>query len=90
MRTRKFDAANCIQTPDDVVEYLSVVLEENDPSALKQALGTVERSEGMTKIAERAGLKHEGLYKSLSEGGNPSFSTKREVLALSANERAKR
>jgi probable addiction module antidote protein len=81
MKTRRFDAANYINTPEDVVEYLNAVLEENDPAALTQALGTVARSEGMTSIAERTGLKSEGLYKSLGEGGNPSFATVSKVLA---------
>ena len=73
MRTRRFDAANYIDEPADVVEYLNAVLEENDPAALTQALGTLARSEGMTAIAERCGLKREGLYKSFGEGGNPSY-----------------
>lgn len=80
MKTRRFDAANYITSPEDVVEYLNAVLEENDPAALTQALGTIARSEGMTRIAEKTGLKREGLYKSLGEGGNPSFATVSKVL----------
>ena len=80
MKTRKFDASNYITTLDDVVAYLNVALEENDPCALTQALGTVARSKGLTKIAEMAGLKREDLYESL-EDGNPSFSTVCNVLA---------
>ena len=62
MKTRTFDAANYITAFADVVEYLNAVLEENGAAALTQALGTVARSEGMTAIAERAGLKREELY----------------------------
>jgi probable addiction module antidote protein len=53
-----------------VVEYLNAVLAEDDTAALTQALGTVARSQGMTSIAEKAGLKREGHYKSFDEGGN--------------------
>ena len=40
--------------PDEqaVAEYLTVVLEENDPAALADALGTIARAHGMTDIAK--------------------------------------
>ena len=53
-----------------MVEYLNAVLAEDDTAALTQALGTVARSQGMTSIAEKTGLKREGHYKSFDEGGN--------------------
>ena len=80
MTTRVFDAASYIETPDDVAAYLNVILEEEGPSALVEAIGTVARSEGMTRIAELTGLKREGLYRSLGVGGNPSFATICKVL----------
>lgn len=70
MKTRRFDAATYITTPENVVEYLNAVLAEDDTAALTQALGTVARSQGMTRIAEKTGLKREGHYKSFDEGGN--------------------
>ena len=44
------------------------------------ALGDVARAKGMTKIAEKAGLGRESLYKSLSSEGNPRFSTVLKVV----------
>ena len=81
LRTNEFDEARYIHDYDDVVAYLNVVLEENDLDALVDAIGTVARSEGMTKISERTGLNRESLYRSLREGGNPSFATVQKVLA---------
>ena len=81
MKTHEFDEARYIHDYEDVVAYLNVVLEENDLDALIQAIGTVARSEGMTKIAQRTGLNRESLYKSLREGGNPSLATVQKVLA---------
>lgn len=81
METTEFDEARYIHDFDDVVAYLNVVLEEDDLGALIDAIGTVARSEGMTKVAERTGLNRESLYRSLREGGNPSFATVRKVLA---------
>lgn len=39
------------------------------------ALGEVARSGNMSELARRAGMSREGLYKSLSADGNPSFAT---------------
>ena len=80
MAFREFDAAEFIDTPEAVVDYLNVVAEENGLAALYEALGTVARSEGMSRIAERTGLSRESLYKALSASGNPSFATVNKVL----------
>ena len=37
MKTSVFDAANYIETPEDVVAYLNVVLEESGPALVDQA-----------------------------------------------------
>ncbi|MBQ9005555.1 MAG: putative addiction module antidote protein [Atopobiaceae bacterium] len=80
MAFHEYDAAEFIETIEDVVEYLDVVAEEGDLGAFFDALGTVARSEGMTQIAKRAGMSRESLYKALREGGNPSFATVCKVL----------
>lgn len=80
MKTTPFDEANYINTAEDVRAYLDVVLEENDLAALYDALGTVARSKGMTAISRETGLSRESLYKSLREGGNPTFATVCKVL----------
>ena len=68
----------------DVTEYLddeqallslTVVIEENDPAALAQALGTIARARGMTQMAEASGLGREALYKALRPGAHPRFET---------------
>lgn len=65
-------------------EYLAVALEEADESggqeALLRALRHVAEAQGMAKIAERAGLPRESLYKSLSAKGNPTLKTLLAVL----------
>lgn len=80
LETNKFDAASYINSREDVIAYLNAVLDEGDPSALPEALGTIARSQGMTAISRQTGLKREGLYRSLATGGNPSFATVVKVL----------
>ena len=62
-------------------EYLTVVLEENDPATLADALGTVARARGMTEIAKASGMTREALYKALRPGAQPRFETIQRVCA---------
>ncbi|GHU47401.1 putative addiction module antidote protein [Spirochaetia bacterium] len=75
MKTTKWDPAEEIETKEDVIAYLEVALEENDPDFLLRTIGHIARSKGMTQIARELNLNREGLYESLSSKGNPSFKT---------------
>ena len=63
--------------PDEaaVAEYLTVVMEENDPAALAKALGTIARARGMSEVAAKAGIGREALYKALRDGASPRYET---------------
>ena len=71
----RYDAADYLETPEDVAAYLEASAEENDPAQMTLALGAVARARNMSQLARDAGLTREGLYKALSEDGNPSFAT---------------
>ncbi|MDO5484073.1 MAG: putative addiction module antidote protein [Desulfovibrionaceae bacterium] len=77
----KFDAADYLKTDEDIQEYLNEVISEDDPKAFLQALNTVARAKGMTKLAQETGIPRESLYRSLSEKGNPGFYTLWKVAA---------
>ncbi len=79
-RTRRWDAADTLETKEDIAAYLDAVLEDGDPDLLKAALGDIARAKGMTEIAEAAGLGRTNLYKALSPEGNPEFATVAKVL----------
>ncbi len=55
-------------------EYLNAALEENDEAAFLTALKNVVEAQGMSKIARKANLNRENMYRMLSEKGNPRFS----------------
>ncbi len=76
-----FDMAEYLDDEKAIADYLTVVLEENDPSALAGALGTIARARGMTDIAQASGLTREALYKALREGASPRFETISRVCA---------
>ncbi|MCY4492821.1 MAG: putative addiction module antidote protein, partial [Acidimicrobiaceae bacterium] len=68
-----WDAAEYLQTKQDVIAYLDAALVENDPQLVTAALGDIARSKGMATVAADSGLGRESLYKSMSENGNPEF-----------------
>ena len=72
---RPWDAADHLQTQEDVVAYLEAAFEDGDPSLIAAALGDIARARGMSQIARDAGLGRESLYKALSPEGNPEFAT---------------
>jgi len=80
METSKFDIADYLNNKEMIVEYLNVVLEEGDDTEIVSAIGHVAKAIGMTKIAEETGMSRPSLYKALSEGSKPQFSTIIKVL----------
>jgi probable addiction module antidote protein len=70
-----FDMAEYLKTDEDVANYLTLVLEENDPAELSHALGTIARARGMTEVARASGLTREALYKALRPTSHPRFDT---------------
>ena len=47
----------------------------DDPAFIAHTLGVIARSGNLSALARETGLSREGLYKALSEDGNPSFAT---------------
>ena len=87
--TRPWDAAEHLETSEDMVAYLEAALEQGDPKLVAAVLGDIARAKGMTEVAQEAGLGRESLYKSLSPDGNPEFGTVlRVVRALGLRLRA--
>ena len=79
--TKIWDAAEYLETEEDIVAYLEAALELNDPTLVAAALGDITRAKGMTQIAKKTGLGRESLYKALSPDGNPEFSTVLKVVS---------
>lgn len=75
IETRPFDAANYLNTPEDVAAWLDAWLEDGTAEEIRSALGTVARSRGISALARETGLSREALYKALGENGNPTLDT---------------
>ena len=80
METSKFDIADYLDSNEMIAEYLNTILEEGDDTEIVTAIGHIAKAIGMTKIAEETGLSRPSLYKALSDGAKPQFSTIMKVL----------
>ena len=80
METSKFDIADYLESNEMIAEYLNTVLEEGDDADIITAIGHIAKAIGMTKIAEQTGMSRPSLYKALSDGAKPQFSTIMKVL----------
>ena len=76
-KTVPYDVSEQLRTPEEMAAYLDAWLIEapHDAAGIARALGDIARAKGMSQVARDAGLSREGLYKALSETGNPSFAT---------------
>ena len=74
--------AERLRTPEEMALYLDACIEESggDAAFIAKAMGDIARAQGMTKVAEGAGLSRESLYKSLSGERVPDFSTVLKVM----------
>jgi len=80
LETSKFDIADYLDSNEMIAEYLNVILEEGSDTEIVTAIGHIAKAIGMTKIAEETGMSRPSLYKALSEGAKPQFSTIMKVL----------
>jgi probable addiction module antidote protein len=73
----RYDTADYLRDEESILAYLDAVMEEgaDDPALITHALGNIARARNMSQLARDTGLTREGLYKALSDTGNPSFAT---------------
>lgn len=70
-----FEFSEHLDSEEALAEYLTAIMEENDPALLAAALGDIARARGMTEIAKAAGITREALYKALRPDAQPRFDT---------------
>lgn len=80
IRTTTWDPVEDLKTEKDCTAYFEAALEDGDPQLIAAVLGDIARARGMSKVARKAGLGRESLYKALSPEGNPEFATILKVI----------
>lgn len=79
-RTRHYDAAEQLDSPEEIAAHIEAALEDGDPRVIAHALRTLARARGMSNIARKTGLGRESFYKALSPDGNPTLATALKVV----------
>lgn len=74
-KTKRFDPAEYLDSPEALATYMTEALETGDPAFVADALGVIARARGMSEVAREAGVSRESLYRALSADGNPEFGT---------------
>jgi probable addiction module antidote protein len=75
LETRRWDAAEHLDSPEAIAAYFNAALEDGDPQLIAAALGDIARAKGMSQLARDTGLSRESLYRALSPEGNPELAT---------------
>ncbi|PZA09519.1 putative addiction module antidote protein [Rhodopseudomonas palustris] len=78
--TTPFDAADYLDSPEMIADYLTEAFESEDPALITKAIGAVARAKGMSGVAEETGLSRENLYRALGGDAKPEFATVLKVL----------
>ena len=79
-KASQFDAADYLDSPGAIADYLSEAFDSGDEKLVARAFDTVAQAKGMTEVANETGLSRESLYRSLSEQGRPELATALKVL----------
>jgi probable addiction module antidote protein len=75
-----FDAAEYLDTPEGVAEFLKAALEGGDMKHFAKCVGIAARAEGMTAMAEKTGMQRDSLYRLTSGKSNPRLDTISKVV----------
>jgi len=76
VKLKKWDVAEQLNTDEEMQLYLEACAEEDDGDdgvMIRHALANIARAKNMSELAKETGVSRKGLYKALSEDGNPSF-----------------
>lgn len=84
-KTKKYEDSliEALKNPIEAAAYLTVHIEDNNKYAEETfllALKDVAKAYGIKKVAEKAKLGRESLYKTLSGSVNPKLNTLRNIL----------
>ncbi|MDX3929024.1 MAG: putative addiction module antidote protein [Shinella sp.] len=75
-----FDAAEYLNSEEDIQEFMTAAFESGDPAHIAKCLGIIARARNMSQLARDVGMTRAALYRALSGEGNPEFATIVKVL----------
>ncbi|WP_223842322.1 addiction module antidote protein [Methylotuvimicrobium alcaliphilum] len=79
-RIQLYNPFDYLQSDEEITEYLTQALMDDDPRVLGIALGYLAKARGIADLAEKTGLNRESLYKTLSGKTQPKWSTINRII----------
>ncbi len=80
-KDHRIELLQALRDPAEAAEYLAAALQEQDREGFLLALRNVAEAQGgIGRLAERANLNRETLYRTLSEEGNPELRSLEAIL----------
>ena len=76
----QFGASDYLDNEEEIAEYLTAALEDENPDFFLAALADVAKARGISKVAQSTGLERESLYKALAPGAKPRYETILKIL----------
>ncbi|MDQ1923652.1 addiction module antidote protein [Massilia pseudoviolaceinigra] len=76
----RFDAADHLDSDEEITAYLNVYLDEEDVAMFVRGLSTVARARAKTSIAPGVGDNCDALYNTLCEDSAPRLATVMQVM----------
>jgi len=78
----RWDVTDHLRTEEDARLYLEAAFEEDlgDGRLIRAALSDIARARNMSQLARDVGMSREGLYKALSENGNPNLNAMMKII----------
>ncbi|WP_461257690.1 addiction module antidote protein [Treponema sp. R80B11-R83G3] len=80
LKLKKWDVTEHMENEEYISEYLKAAFESGNIPEITRALSDVARARNMTDLAAKMGITRQGLYKTLSENGNPEFATIQKLI----------
>ena len=80
VKLKKWDVTEHMDSEEFISEYLKAAFESGNTPEITRALADVARARNMTDLATKMGISRQGLYKTLSENGNPEFATIQKLV----------
>ncbi len=73
--TSRFEASRFLDTPETISAFLAEAMKEHDPEVMMQAIAEVAKAQGVTRLAQNAGVNRESLYKALKGASHVRYDT---------------
>ncbi len=79
-KTTVFDPGSLLQTDTDMLDAVSLAINDTDPNVLLITLNDIAKIKGIANLAKDTGLNRESLYKTLSAKNKPKWETIHKIM----------